>query len=58
MDRLARNLYDLRAVVQSLTHKGVRVEFVRENLVFTGENSPVPTSYSPSWAPSRNSNAL
>jgi hypothetical protein len=27
MDRLARNLDDLRALVQGLTHKGVRVEF-------------------------------
>jgi DNA invertase Pin-like site-specific DNA recombinase len=35
MDRLARNLDDLRALVQSLSHKGVRVEFVKESLVFT-----------------------
>lgn len=41
MDRLARNLDDLRALVQSLTHKGVRVEFVKESLVFTGEDSPM-----------------
>jgi DNA invertase Pin-like site-specific DNA recombinase len=40
MDRLARNLDDLRALVQGLTHKGVRVEFVKESLVFTGEDSP------------------
>lgn len=39
MDRLARNLDDLRALVQSLTRKGVRVEFVKESLVFTGEDS-------------------
>jgi len=30
MDRLARNLDDLRRVVRSLTGKGVRVEFVKE----------------------------
>ena len=41
MDRLVRNLNDLRALVQSLTRKGVRVEFVQESLVFTGEDSPM-----------------
>jgi DNA invertase Pin-like site-specific DNA recombinase len=41
MDRLARNLDDLRALVQDLTRKGVRVEFVKERLVFTGEDSPM-----------------
>jgi DNA invertase Pin-like site-specific DNA recombinase len=40
MDRLARNLDDLR-LVQGLTRKGVRVEFVKESLVFTGEDSPM-----------------
>ncbi|MFE4080397.1 recombinase family protein [Paenarthrobacter sp. YIM B13468] len=41
MDRLARNLDDLRSLVQALTRKGVRVEFVKEGLVFTGEDSPM-----------------
>lgn len=41
MDRLARNLDDLRSVVQALTGKGVRVEFVKEGLVFTGDDSPM-----------------
>ena len=41
MDRLARNLDDLRALVQGLTRRGVRVEFVKEQLVFTGEDSPM-----------------
>jgi DNA invertase Pin-like site-specific DNA recombinase len=41
MDRLARNLDDLRALVHSLTRKGVGVEFVKENLLFTGEDSPM-----------------
>ena len=41
MDRLVRNLDDLRALVQALTGRGVRVEFVKEHLVFTGEDSPV-----------------
>ena len=30
MDRLARNLDDLRALVQGLTRKGVRVEFIKD----------------------------
>lgn len=38
-----RNLDDLRALIQGLTRKGVRVEFVKESLVFTGEDSPMPT---------------
>jgi hypothetical protein len=41
MDRLARNLDDLRRLVQTLTKRGVRVEFVKEQLIFTGEDSPV-----------------
>src|SRR6266511_2013940 len=40
MDRLARNLDDLRRLVRTLTGKGVRVEFVKENLTFTGDDSP------------------
>ena len=41
MDRLARNLDDLRLIVQKLTKGGVRIEFVKENLTFTGEDSPL-----------------
>lgn len=41
MDRLARNLDDLRRLVQDLTHRGVQVEFVKEHLVFTGQDSPM-----------------
>ncbi len=41
MDRLARNLDDLRRVVQGLTMRGVRIEFVKEGLTFTGEDSPM-----------------
>jgi len=41
MDRLARNLDDLRAIVRTLTARGVRVEFVKEQLTFTGEDSPM-----------------
>jgi len=41
MDRLARNLEDLRALVRMLTGKGVRVQFVKESLTFTAEASPM-----------------
>lgn len=43
MDRLARNLDDLRRLVQGLTKRGVAVQFVKEGLTFTGEDSPVAT---------------
>jgi len=41
MDRLARNLNDLLRIVQLLTDKGVCVQFVKENLSFDGEDSPM-----------------
>ena len=41
MDRLARNLDNLRRIVLDLTKKGVHVQFVKENLTFTGEDSPM-----------------
>jgi DNA invertase Pin-like site-specific DNA recombinase len=41
MDRLARNLDDLRRIVQMLTRRGVHIEFVKENLHFTGDDSPM-----------------
>ena len=41
MDRLARNLTDLRSLVKELNHRGVAVEFVKESLSFTGEDSPM-----------------
>lgn len=41
MDRLARNLDDLRRLVQQLTKRGIRIEFVKECLSFTGEDSPM-----------------
>jgi DNA invertase Pin-like site-specific DNA recombinase len=39
MDRLARNLDDLRKIVTELTGRGVVVEFVKEQLTFTSENN-------------------
>lgn len=41
MDRLARNLDNLRRLVKILTRKGVSVEFVKEGLTFTGEDKPL-----------------
>jgi DNA invertase Pin-like site-specific DNA recombinase len=43
MDRLARNLDDLRRIVQQLTARGIRIAFVKEQLTFTGEDSPMAT---------------
>ncbi|WP_425514452.1 recombinase family protein [Collimonas antrihumi] len=35
------NLEDLRRIVQTLTQRGVHIEFVKEHLSFTGEDSPM-----------------
>lgn len=43
MDRLARNLDDLRALVQEFTTRGVRVTFLKEGLTFDGEDNPMST---------------
>jgi DNA invertase Pin-like site-specific DNA recombinase len=39
MDRLARNLMDLRRIVEELTAKGIAVRFEKENLTFTSEHN-------------------
>ena len=36
MDRLARNLDDLRKLALDLVKRGVHVRFVKESLTFTG----------------------
>jgi hypothetical protein len=41
MDRLARNLDDLRRLVQQFTAREIRVEFLKEHLTFTGDDSPM-----------------
>lgn len=41
MDRLARNVDDLRRLLLGLTQRGVRVQFVKENLTFCGDDSPM-----------------
>jgi len=43
MDRLARNLGDLLHLVQSLTDRGVAIEFLKEHLAFNGEDAPMAT---------------
>jgi DNA invertase Pin-like site-specific DNA recombinase len=43
MDRLARNLDDLRSLVRTLTGRGVRVQFMKEQLTFTGEDTAMAT---------------
>ena len=41
MDRLARDLDDLRKLVKQLTNKKVKIKYVKESLEFTGEDSPM-----------------
>lgn len=41
MDRLARSLGDLLSIVKSLTSRGVAVQFAKESLTFTGDDSPI-----------------
>ena len=55
MDRLARNLDDLRRIVQQLTSHGGRIEFVKEQLTFTDEDSPLATLLLSVMGPSPNS---
>ncbi len=41
MDRLARNLTDLKNIVDHLISKKIQVHFIKENLQFNGESSPI-----------------
>ena len=41
MDRLCRSLEDLKRIVKELTSKGVKVNFQKEGLTFTGDDSPM-----------------
>lgn len=43
MDRLARNLDDMRRIVKELTGRGVVVKFHKEGLEFAGDDSPMNT---------------
>lgn len=41
MDRLARNVKNLRNIIDFLLEKGIHVQFLKENLTFTGDDSPM-----------------
>jgi DNA invertase Pin-like site-specific DNA recombinase len=41
MDRLARNLDDLRRIVKQLTSADIKIQFIKENLSFSGEDAPM-----------------
>ncbi|HEX4333428.1 MAG TPA: recombinase family protein, partial [Usitatibacter sp.] len=41
MDRLARNLIDLRTIVEELTARGVEVRFMKEAMSFNASASPM-----------------
>jgi DNA invertase Pin-like site-specific DNA recombinase len=41
LDRLSRNLHDLKCTVNELVKKGVQVQFIKENLTFSGDDSPM-----------------
>ena len=54
MDRLARNLDNLRRLVQQLTKRDIRTEFVKECLSFTGADLPMANLLLSVMGPSRN----
>ena len=39
LDRVGRNLDDLRRVVTDLNSRGISVEFLKEHLTFTGDDN-------------------
>lgn len=41
LDRLARNLMDLRNLVSTIVKSGAKLTSLKENLTFTGEDSPM-----------------
>jgi len=41
MDRLARNLDDLRKIIQTITGKGAQIRFIKEGLEFICNSSPM-----------------
>lgn len=41
MDRLARNVRDLQDLVRTFTSEGITIQFMKENLTFTGNDSPL-----------------
>jgi len=43
LSRMGRNMADLQQIVTDLVARGVKVHFVKENLVFAGDESPMNT---------------
>lgn len=41
MDRLARNVKDLKMIVDTLVNQGVQVHFVKEGIIFDGQANPM-----------------
>ncbi|MGV9672460.1 recombinase family protein [Gordonia sp. NPDC003504] len=41
LDRMGRNVNDLRDIIEELNAKGVTVEFVSQGLAFSGQDSPM-----------------
>jgi DNA invertase Pin-like site-specific DNA recombinase len=41
MDRLARNMRDLQNLIADLNSRNIAVEFIKERLAFTGDDSPL-----------------
>ena len=41
MDRLGRNLADLRKLVDLMTERGISIDFLKEGLTFTDEDAPM-----------------
>lgn len=41
IDRLARDLFSLQEIVSSLIKKGVKVKFLKEGLIFSGDSDPI-----------------
>jgi DNA invertase Pin-like site-specific DNA recombinase len=41
MDRLARNMRDLQNLIADLNGRNIAVEFIKEHLVFSGDDSPM-----------------
>lgn len=45
LDRLARNLTDLRRVIKFLTDEKCKVHFIKENLIFNGSETPMESLF-------------
>lgn len=41
MDRLARNMMDLRKIVDEFQSKSIKVSFIKENITFAGKEKPM-----------------